>query len=504
MPEIRKKEQERQRLQFILDKLKSQQERNALGQYSTPFQLAWEILIYAKANIRDKNNIRFFDPAFGTGVFYSALTHVFLEEQIKVARGFEIDTHYFSPAFELWKNTKLELGQCDFTKQVAPKNTYNLIICNPPYIRHHLIQQKEYLKRKAFNVANVNLTGFASLYCYFLVLSHPWLMNGGMAVWLIPSEFMDVNYGKEVKKYLLNEVTLLHIHRYDPDEVQFEDVLVSSAIVCFRKERPDLNHCVKFTYGGSLETPQVEKVIEINTLRSESKWTRFPLLDARKNDKKFLLSDYFEIKRGIATGDNNYFILTREKIEEKKLPIDQFKPILPSPRFLDRIEITSDSNGYPLLKKQLFVLDCDLPIERVKEEYPELYRYLKDGFKSGVADRYLCRKRKIWYSQEKRNESPFYFTYIGRTKSDRESPFRFILNESKAIVSNSYLILYPKKELEIKFLKKPSLKKEVLILLNNLTCSTMLEESRVYGGGMYKMEPGELARVSVSEIDGFI
>jgi hypothetical protein len=42
---------------------------------------------------------------------------------------------------------------------------------------------------------------------------------------LIPSEFMDVNYGAAVKRYLLNKVTLLHIHRFDPHDVQFGDAL---------------------------------------------------------------------------------------------------------------------------------------------------------------------------------------------------------------------------------------------------------------------------------------
>ena len=47
---------------------------------------------------------------------------------------------------------------------------------------------------------------------------------------------MDVNYGKAVKHYLLSRVTLLHIHRFDPNDVQFADALVSSAVVWFRNK----------------------------------------------------------------------------------------------------------------------------------------------------------------------------------------------------------------------------------------------------------------------------
>jgi adenine-specific DNA-methyltransferase len=34
---------------------------------------------------------------------------------------------------------------------------------------------------------------------------------------LIPSEFMDVKYGGPLKQYLLDKVTLLRIHRFDPN-----------------------------------------------------------------------------------------------------------------------------------------------------------------------------------------------------------------------------------------------------------------------------------------------
>ena len=48
---------------------------------------------------------------------------------------------------------------------------------------------------------------------------------------------MDVNYGASVKRYLLDKVTLLHIHRSDPKEVQFGDALVSSSVVLVQQER---------------------------------------------------------------------------------------------------------------------------------------------------------------------------------------------------------------------------------------------------------------------------
>ncbi len=78
--------------------------------------------------------------------------------------------------------------------------------------------------------------------------------DGGHAAWLIPSEFMDVNYGAALKDYLTT-ATLNRVHRFDPDNVQFGDALVSSVVLVFRKVAPSSGHRIEFTFGGTLDRP---------------------------------------------------------------------------------------------------------------------------------------------------------------------------------------------------------------------------------------------------------
>mgnify|MGYP000533637350 CR=1 FL=1 len=143
------------------------------------------------------------------------------------------------------------------------------------------------------------------------------MTEDGIAGWLIPSEFMDVNYGKTIKNYLLKKVTLLQIHRFDAADVQFDDALVSSVVVWIKNSLPPEGHKVLFTFGNSLASPETSKWIDSSVLVHEHKWTRFPSLDIRGNSGHFCLSDIFEIKRGIATGDNKFFILSEAEIEKK-------------------------------------------------------------------------------------------------------------------------------------------------------------------------------------------
>jgi adenine-specific DNA-methyltransferase len=474
-----------------------------LGQFATPIALASDILHNAVKILPKGEKIRFLDPAIGTGAFFSALNSVTLPAAIAVARGFEVDEHYGRPAGDLWAGSILDYQLADFTKTPLPINDsqkFNLIVCNPPYVRHHHINgQKKRLHQEALAAANMKLSGLAGLYCYFMALCHGWMKTNGIAVWLIPSEFMDVNYGQAVKDYLLNEVNLLRIHRFDPKDAQFDDALVSSAVVWIQMQKPVLGKQVRFSYGGTIDRPSHEKMVDARVLMAEKKWTRFPLSEEREVSLVPRLGDFFTVKRGIATGDNKYFILTRDDIESKDLPLSQFKPILPSPRYLRGTEVKADREGCPDLENLLFVLDCRLAIEEVERLYPRLYEYLQMGIENGVSQRYLCKSRKLWYAQESRSESYFYCTYMGRG-SDGQKPFRFILNRSRAIVANSYLILYPKPVLTTLIAENPAMIGLLWAALDSMTEVAMVDEGRVYGGGMHKLEPSELANVPALEI----
>lgn len=491
-----------------LDGLKTKKERNVLGQFSTPKILADDILKASAELLNRRSGIRFLDPAFGVGCFFSALLDNIDLDTVDYSKAFEIDPHYGIPAQEIWADFKLDLSISDFSSiAIPPKESdkFDLVVCNPPYSRHHhLGDQKNNLQLRTIQSTGIKLSGLSGLYCYFLLMSHQWMAQDAIGAWLIPSEFMDVNYGREIKKYLLTQVTLLSIHRFDPSNVQFEDALVSSCVVLLKNAKPTEGHQIKFSFGGSVVTPNIQKLVSRETLRNEKKWTRFPLQESRSDSPTNRISDYFKIKRGIASGDNKFFILSEDQIKENDLPIDKFRPILPSPRYLKYKEILSDSKGVPILERALYLLDCDLHIDTIEAEYPSLYKYLQSGVDSGVSERYICRHRKAWYLQENREPSPFYCTYIGRSTDKRDNPFQFILNRSKAIVTNSYLMVIPKPRLANAIAADPKLLERVHSVLNSITTEKMLGEGRVYGGGMFKLEPKELANVPVPEIQKLI
>ena len=491
-------------VQDELDAEKGAPQRNRMGQFATPTGLAVDILRYASVQLGESEAVRFIDPAIGTGSFYSALLDVVPKARISAAVGYEIDPHYGVPAAELWGDTGPDIRLEDFTQVEAPEEVekFSLLICNPPYVRHHHIvkTEKQRLKLRTQDACGVQMNGLAGLYCYFLGLSHAWMRNGGLAGWLIPSEFMDVKYGTSVKRYLLEKVTLLHIHRFNPNDVQFGDALVSSAVVWFRNTAPPTDHQVRFTYGGSLQRPKLDRLVPVHALRRDAKWTRYPMKESHEVGEGPVLSDFFKIKRGLATGNNTYFILSAEEIGKRGLPIEAFKPILPSPRYLPADEVTADGNGNPVLARRLFLLDCPWTEDEVRERYRKLWEYLQEGKAQGIAERYLCRHRTLWYTQERRPPAPFVCTYLGRSDKRNGRPFRFILNNSQATAANVYLMLYPKGPIDSALRGSPELKRRIWEVLNEICPKAMLGEGRVYGGGLHKLEPRELGNVPAAGI----
>ena len=496
------RESARKARQDAVDHARTPAERNKLGQFSTPFALATDIVKDAVRHHPETTPLVFLEPAVGTGVFFSALSSAVPANRIHRAVGIEIDKDYAEVTTDLWPEPPFEVLLGDFIEHASASQhqaVFNLLCTNPPYVRHHHLEStlKRSLQSSVQTSLGIHVSGLSGLYVYFVLLADRMLASDGVASWLIPSEFLYVNYGKALREYFLNHVTLLRLHRFDPADVQFEDALVSSCVVTYAKKRPQSRYTFEYTYGGTLEEPSRTETVSSDDPSLLGKWNFNGQSPA--DDDAVSFGDLFDIKRGIATGANSFFIIDAESANEYQLPHSCLTPILPSPRNLKTTLIESDSEGVPALPTKHFLLDCQALPEVVRSRYPNLWAYIKRGEDLGITEKYLCANRKVWYFQERRDPPLYLATYMARSRNGKH-PFRFFLNLSKAIATNVFLMLYPKPGLSAQLQGHKDRMLEMLALLSDLKPEDMINGGRTYGGGLHKLEPKELANIRLHNL----
>lgn len=500
---------ETQRLidQDKFDAAREKLERNKLGQFATPPHIAQEIAAYS-LTLLQSSEVKFIDPGIGTGSFFSALLRASNQnpdKKIKSAFGFDIDKRFVDYANQIWAEHGLKVFENDFTNDLSPKlsGKANLVLANPPYVRHHHLDQagKLDLQHKVSKELNIRISGLAGLYCYFMLLSDKFLEKDSVSAWLIPSEFFDVNYGSSLKEYLLGYVDLVRIHKFDNSTSQFADALVSSTVIWFVKRNPSHTAEVLLT-TGDISNVSDSRFVSKSSMKAPDKWS--PLFSKRATEsqvKVVKFSDMFSIKRGIATGGNDFFVLSEEKAKELNIPKVFLRPLLPGPKTLKKDIVIADKNGEPANTDKLYLFNCDLEMNYLELNYPDVAEYVKAGEREGLHKAYLCSRRKPWYSQEKREAPIFVCTYMGRTLENRQSPFRFILNESQAVTTNVYLMIYLKEEAKKTVSMNPQFIQKLHKMLNELPAEVLIGGGRSYGGGLHKLEPKELGNIHIPEIE---
>jgi hypothetical protein len=485
------------------DRARAAAERNRLGQFTTPTPLARDMAALAVPLLPATGPVRFLDPAVGGGVFVQAAREALGTGRLASALGFEIDPALAGDARRLWGDSGLSVRAQDFCTARPPacdEDKATLLLCNPPYVRHHhLSSDHKAALRRELDEAGFRLSGLAGLYAYFQLLAHRWLAPAAAGVWITPAEFLHVNYGRALQEYLLRRVTLHRIHRFNPEEVQFGDALVSSVVVAFTNTPVPAGHRVQLSSGSHLHTPQVVHEVALADLDAGAKWGPLftsPLRQRPGREPALMIGDLFSVKRGLATGAYEYFILERQRAQALALPAEYLRPILPGPRHIPGSCIERAPDGFPAGLPQLVLLDCDLPFEEVQRRHPGLAAYLRAGEVQGIPGRYLPAHRPLWYRQEQRPAAPILCTYMGRQNGGRA--IRFIRNRSDATAPNVYLLLYPKARLASACRRDPLLMERVFGALTGVE-EGLHAGGRVYGGGLNNIEPKELAAVELPQ-----
>ena len=458
--------------------------RKKFAQFFTPFPIADAMAKWLLGNDQLKDVL---EPAFGLGVFSRAILNHKKEINIK---GFEVDETIFKNAkqyFQDIENVNLLLQDYMYNDW---KNKYDGIICNPPYFKFHDYDNKNILKEIETNL-KCKLNGFTNLYTLFLLKSIHQLSKNGRCAYIIPSEFLNSDYGKLVKTYLIKSKTLRHIIVIDFEENVFDDALTTASIILCAND--NLTDKVQFSNIQSLQDlskideiitkypnfSETEQTYSFTELNPDIKWKAYY---QKQNSIKFKnlvpFSTYAKVVRGIATGSNEYFTFNFSKAKEFNIDEQYLLPCICSAKDAKTSFFTKqDFEELKKSDKSIFLFNVLNPNDK------NINSYIQKGEEEEINKRFLTASRTPWYSLENRKPAPIWVSVFNR------SGLRFIRNEANISNLTSYHCIYP---------KQTSLFSEINIdllfayLLTDTAKQIFDDNSRQYGNGLQKFEPNDL------------
>ncbi|WP_374548761.1 class I SAM-dependent DNA methyltransferase [Flavobacterium sp.] len=462
----------------------SLEHRKKFAQFFTPFPIAKAMAKWILGNKQLKTVL---EPAFGLGVFSRAILSQNKEINIK---GFEVDETIFGNAkeyFDDFENVNLHLQDYMYNDW---KNKYDGIICNPPYFKFHDYDNKNILKEIETNL-KCKLNGFTNLYTLFLLKSIHQLSKNGRCAYIIPSEFLNSDYGKLVKTYLIKSKTLRHIIVIDFEENVFDDALTTASIILCAND--NLTDKVQFSNIQSLQDlskideiinkypnlSETEQTYSFTELNPEIKWKAYY---QKQNSIKFKnlvpFSTYAKVVRGIATGSNEYFTFNLSKAKEFNIDEQYLLPCICSAKDAKTSFFTKqDFEELKKSNKSVFLFNAQNSTDK------NISSYIQKGESEEINKRFLTASRTPWYSLENRKPAPIWVSVFNR------SGLRFIRNEANISNLTSYHCIYPKQtslfsEIDIDLL--------FAYLLTDTAKQIFEDNSRQYGNGLQKFEPNDL------------
>lgn len=472
---------------MILEKIYSKKvgisHRKKYAQFFTPEEVAEMMVDWI---LKNQSLNKVLEPAFGLGVFSRMLLDKKPNLDIK---GYDVDPVIFEEAtrsFSDFSNVSLILEDYLFNDW---SNKYDGIICNPPYFKFHDYENKKALEEIKKRL-KINLNGFTNIYTLFLLKSIYQLNKNGKAAYIIPSEFLNSDYGTYVKKYLIKSNALRHIIIFDFKENIFDDALTTSAILLLSKDHNSSN--VSFsTIENRQQFEKIKKQIknEETKLRSKEissidldpniKWRAYYQKQLSKKYKNLVpFKKVAKVVRGIATGANHYFTFNQEKAEKFNIPNDSLLPCITkskdvsSPFFSkERFNELESANG----NIYLFNAGKNPTDSNVLE-------YIRLGEEEGVNKKFLTSKRSPWFINENRPPSPIWVSVFNRNN------VKFIRNEAEISNLTTFHCIYLKSDLF------SNIDVDLLFayLLTDIAKEIFSDNRREYGDGLKKFEPNDL------------
>jgi len=227
---------------------------------------------------------------------------------------------------------------------------------------------------------------------------------------------------------------------------------------------------------------------QVNTIvpNPEVKWRKYYHRQTSSEFNSLVpFSNFARVKRGIATGANEFFTFRPSKAA--KLSIDEhflLPCICHAADVSGNIFSPEDFTHLKMTDKQVFVLDAN------NSSDPNVLSYLAKGVRENIHKRHLTSKRTPWYSIENKQPAPIWVGVFNR------SGLRFIRNYTNSINLTTFHSVFPHPP----SVSGISIDLLFAYLLTDTARTIFNDNCREYGNGLQKFEPNDLNHSNVLDL----
>uniref|UniRef100_UPI002601A87B HsdM family class I SAM-dependent methyltransferase n=1 Tax=uncultured Flavobacterium sp. TaxID=165435 RepID=UPI002601A87B len=459
--------------------------------------------------------------------------------------------------FAIGQNTNVVLHNQKGELEKKPLPKFDAIIGNPPYTRQedigtmHGTQTKDQIQGMIKSECGFNPSARTSIYAYFFYHASVFLKDEGYLGFIVQNSWLDTDYGADLQKYLLRNYEIIAIMDSEVERF-FPSASVNTSIVILRRQKDEDvrdRNTVKFIYFTLPVADAIKQFkstdrlyeeiinsnkniankyfkiicVKQNSLINYTKWGQFLKAPQvyfdikKKGEGKFTplggKNGVAEVKYGIKTGNNDFFILkdVTENLKDSQLQaivnidedinsikqVKQFKlrivengfnelwliesqflkPILTSPKDVTSYVVKSNSVKYCLL-----VVDDEKKI--LRKDYPYVFKYIIYAERKDIHLGSTLASRKLWYDAGEKRLPDLSFSYMindfGKTYS------------GKVFTNDNFQNIYVKKNANSVFLYLNStiswLQQQLIIRTN-------------FGDGVGKIQSYELADLEIIPVN---
>lgn len=350
-----------------------------------------------------------------------------------------------------------------------------LFLGNPPYVRHHDVAPvwKDWY-RQGMAARGIAASQLAGLHAHFLLRAVQAMRPGDALCFVTAAEWLDNGYGSALRALCASDETqVAGLWLADADDAVFDDALVSATVLQLQAQPIGLSAVV-----GRLAGRQMQAIRQVSpeALRGSGRWSEFARELMPDVGSGVPLGELFRITRGQVTGMNAAWVLPSD---QALLPSSLVVPAVTRAREIIDGSL-SEAAGVASLRR---VANLPPDLDELRGRDRSLAQAFVQRAQVLGADRsYVARHRVPWHFLDLRPPPAVLVSYMGRR------PPVFRSNPHCLTYLNIAHGLYPRQPMAAALLGR------IVAYLNG---AVDIHSGRVYGGGLVKFEPSDVARLTV-------